>query len=80
LGAKAHFDGIVAFSQIDFTEDLKTIGVPVLVMHGGDDHAARARLVSATPASSTRRALPSNLAASRGQKLDADEGANLNAD
>jgi non-heme chloroperoxidase len=36
-GAKAHFDGIVAFSQTDFTEDLKKIGVPVLVMHGDDD-------------------------------------------
>ena len=36
-GAKAHHDGIVAFSQTDFTEDLKTISVPVLVMHGEDD-------------------------------------------
>jgi non-heme chloroperoxidase len=36
-GAKAHYDGIVAFSQTDFTEDLKKIMVPVLVMHGDDD-------------------------------------------
>ncbi len=36
-GAKAHYDGIVAFSQIDFTEDLKKITVPVLVMHSEDD-------------------------------------------
>ena len=36
-GAKAHYDGIVAFSQTDFTEDLKGISVPVLVMHGDDD-------------------------------------------
>ena len=36
-GAKAHHDGIVAFSQTDFTEDLKKISVPVLVMHGDDD-------------------------------------------
>jgi non-heme chloroperoxidase len=35
--AKAHYDGIVAFSQTDFTEDLKQITVPVLVMHGDDD-------------------------------------------
>jgi non-heme chloroperoxidase len=35
--AKAHYDGIVAFSQTDFTEDLKMITVPVLVMHGDDD-------------------------------------------
>ncbi|QNI30881.1 alpha/beta hydrolase [Alloacidobacterium dinghuense] len=36
-GAKAHYDGIVAFSQTDFTDDLKRITVPVLVMHGEDD-------------------------------------------
>ena len=36
-GAKAHYDGIVAFSQTDFTEDLKKINIPVLVMHGDDD-------------------------------------------
>jgi non-heme chloroperoxidase len=36
-GAKAHYEGIVAFSQTGFTEDLKGITVPVLVMHGDDD-------------------------------------------
>jgi non-heme chloroperoxidase len=36
-GAKAHYDGIVAFSQTDFTEDLKKITVPAFVMHGDDD-------------------------------------------
>jgi non-heme chloroperoxidase len=36
-GAKAHYDGIVAFSQTDFTDDLTKISVPVLVMHGNDD-------------------------------------------
>ena len=36
-GAKAHYDCIKAFSETDFTEDLKAIGVPVLVMHGTDD-------------------------------------------
>ena len=36
-GAKAHYDGIVAWSQTDFTEDLKKITVPVLVMHSEDD-------------------------------------------
>ena len=41
-GAKAHYDGIVAFSQTDFTEDLKKITVPALVMHGA------ARLVAST--------------------------------
>jgi non-heme chloroperoxidase len=36
-GAKAHYDGIKAFSETDFTEDLKLIAVPTLVMHGDDD-------------------------------------------
>ncbi|OUM30850.1 alpha/beta hydrolase [Pseudomonas sp. 1239] len=35
--AKAHLDGIVAFSQTDFTDDLKRITIPALVMHGDDD-------------------------------------------
>ena len=35
--AKAHYDGIKAFSETDFTEDLKAIDVPTLVMHGDDD-------------------------------------------
>src|ERR1700674_3630339 len=36
-GAKAHFDCINAFSETDFTEALKTIGTPVLLMHGDED-------------------------------------------
>lgn len=36
-GAKAHYEGIKAFSKTDFTEDLKIIDVPTLVMHGDDD-------------------------------------------
>ncbi len=36
-GAKAHYDCIKAFSETDFTEDLKRIDLPVLVMHGDDD-------------------------------------------
>ena len=36
-GAKAHYDCIKAFSETDFTEDLKRINVPVLLMHGSDD-------------------------------------------
>ncbi|MFC1458168.1 alpha/beta fold hydrolase [Microvirga arabica] len=35
--AKAHYDGIKAFSETDQTEDLKAISVPTLVMHGDDD-------------------------------------------
>ena len=36
-GIKAHYDCIKAFSETDFTEDLKKIDVPVLIMHGDDD-------------------------------------------
>jgi non-heme chloroperoxidase len=35
--AKAHYEGIKAFSETDQTEDLKAISVPTLVMHGEDD-------------------------------------------
>jgi non-heme chloroperoxidase len=41
--AKAHYDGIKAFSETDFTEDLKVITVPTLVMHGDDDLRAHCR-------------------------------------
>jgi len=36
-GAKAHYDGIKAFSETDLTDDLRAITVPTLVMHGDDD-------------------------------------------
>jgi non-heme chloroperoxidase len=36
-GVKAHYEGVKAFSETDFTEDLKAITVPTLVMHGDDD-------------------------------------------
>ncbi|MFE0919431.1 alpha/beta fold hydrolase [Streptomyces nigra] len=36
-GANAHYECVKAFSETDFTEDLKKIDVPVLVMHGTDD-------------------------------------------
>jgi non-heme chloroperoxidase len=36
-GMKAHYDCIKAFSETDFTEDLKKIDIPVMVMHGDDD-------------------------------------------
>jgi non-heme chloroperoxidase len=35
--AKAHHDGIKAFSETDFNQDLKSIAVPTLVLHGDDD-------------------------------------------
>ena len=36
-GHKAAFDCIKAFSETDFTEDLKKIDVPTLILHGDDD-------------------------------------------
>lgn len=36
-GAKPHYDGIKAFSETDFTEDLKKIDIPTLIMQGSDD-------------------------------------------
>jgi non-heme chloroperoxidase len=36
-GAKPHYDGIAAFSETDFTDDLRKITIPALVMHGDDD-------------------------------------------
>jgi non-heme chloroperoxidase len=35
--AKSHYDCITAFSETDFTEDLKAIDVPILILHGEDD-------------------------------------------
>ena len=36
-GVKAHYDCIKAFSETDFTEDLKKFDVPTLILHGDDD-------------------------------------------
>ncbi len=36
-GTKAHYDCIKAFSETDFTEDLKTFDIPTLILHGDDD-------------------------------------------
>jgi non-heme chloroperoxidase len=36
-GAQAHYDCIGAFSETDFSDDLKSLTIPVLVLHGEDD-------------------------------------------
>ena len=36
-GVKAHYDCIKAFSETDFSDDLKKIDVPTLILHGDDD-------------------------------------------
>jgi len=61
-GAKAHYDCIKAFSETDFTEDLKAIDVPVLVLHGDDDqivpYADSAPLSAALLRNSTFKTYP----------------------
>jgi non-heme chloroperoxidase len=46
-GIKAHYDCIKAFSETDFTEDLKSADIPVLVMHGEDDQIVPFELTGA---------------------------------
>ena len=60
-GARAHYDGIVAFSQTDFTEDLKKITVPVLVMHGDDDQIVPYAELGAAVGEAAEERHPENL-------------------
>jgi non-heme chloroperoxidase len=78
-GAKAHYDGIVAFSQTDFTEDLKRIAVPVLVMHSEDDQIVP--YVASGPMSAkllknatlkTYKDLPHGMPTTHADKINAD--------
>jgi non-heme chloroperoxidase len=61
-GFKGAVDCIKAFSETDFTEDLKTIDVPTLIMHGDDDQivpiGASALLSSTLVKSSTLKLYP----------------------
>ena len=78
-GAKAHYDGIVAFSQTDFTEDLKKITIPVLVMHSEDDQIVP--YVAAGPKSAkllkngtliTYKDFPHGMPTTQADKINAD--------
>jgi len=78
-GAKAHYDGIVAFSQTDFTEDLKKITIPVLVMHSEDDQIVP--YVAAGPNSAkllkngtliTYKDLPHGMPTTQAERINAD--------
>ena len=78
-GAKAHYDGIVAFSQTDFTEDLKKITIPVLVMHSEDDQIVP--YVAAGPKSAkllkngtliTYKNFPHGMPTTQAEKINAD--------
>ena len=54
-GIKAHYDCIKAFSETDFTEDLKKLTIPVLIMHGDDDQIVPVRLGAAVRQASQER-------------------------
>jgi non-heme chloroperoxidase len=78
-GAKAHYDGIVAFSQTDFTEDLRKITIPVLVMHSEDDQIVP--YVAAGPKSAkllkngtliTYKDFPHGMPTTQAEKINAD--------
>jgi non-heme chloroperoxidase len=77
--AKAQYDGIRAFSETDFTEDLKSITVPTLVLHGDDDQivpvAISARRSSKLVKSSTIKiyeALPHGMCTTDADLVNAD--------
>ncbi len=77
--AKAHYDGIVAFSQTDFTEDLKSTTIPVPVTHGDDDQIvpdADSGLLSAKLARNsmlkTYKGFPHGMPTSNADTINAD--------
>jgi non-heme chloroperoxidase len=78
-GAKAQLDTIRAFSETDFTEDLKSISAPVLVMHGEDDQivpvdetARRAAALLPNGSLKTYEGLPHGLFATHPDLINAD--------
>lgn len=78
-GAKAQYDCIAAFSATDFTEDLKMIEVPVLVMHGEDDqivpirnHAPKAVDLLKHGTLKTYEGLSHGMAATHPDRINAD--------
>jgi non-heme chloroperoxidase len=78
-GAKAHYDGVVAFSQTDFTEDLKKISIPVLVVHSEDDQIVpygaagpRSAELLANGTLKTYKDLPHGLPTTHADVLNAD--------
>jgi non-heme chloroperoxidase len=77
--AKGGYDCIKAFSETDFTDDLKTIDIPVLVMHGDDDQVvpiqAAALKTAKLLANATLKVYPGyphGMAATHAQVINAD--------
>jgi non-heme chloroperoxidase len=78
-GAKAQYDCITAFSATDFTEDLKALAMPVLVMHGTDDqlvpyanHAPRTLELLKEGTLKTYEGLSHGMAATHPEVINAD--------
>jgi non-heme chloroperoxidase len=78
-GVKPHYDCIKAFSETDFTEDLKKIDIPVLVMHGDDDQIVPIGAAGLQSAKILKNAtlkvypgLPHGMAATHTEKINAD--------
>jgi non-heme chloroperoxidase len=78
-GAKAQYECIKAFSETDFTEDLKAIDVPVLIMHGEDDQvvpiddsAKRAITLVKKGTLKTYPGLSHGMAATHPERINAD--------
>jgi non-heme chloroperoxidase len=78
-GMKAHYDCIKAFSETDFTEDLKKIDIPVLVMHGDDDQIVPIGAAGLMSAKILKKAtlkvypgFPHGMAATNPEQINAD--------
>ena len=78
-GIKAHYDCVKAFSETDFTNDLKSIEVPVLLLHGDDDQVvpiADSALIGITLLSNGRLkvypGLPHGMATTHADQINAD--------
>ncbi len=78
-GVKAHYDCIKAFSETDFTEDLKKIDIPVLVMHGDDDQIVPIGAAGLMPAKILKNAtlkvykgFPHGMPATNADQINAD--------
>ena len=76
---KAHYDCIAAFSETDFTEDLKRIDVPVLLMHGEDDQIvpiqdAALKGIKLLPRGTLKvyPGLPHGMASTHAERINAD--------
>jgi len=78
-GMKAHYDGIEAFSETDFSSDLKMIDVPTLIMHGEDDQivpiansAKKAALLIRSVKECYYPGAPHGIAATHREQVNAD--------